>query len=71
MAKDHTQTISQIMANGGRPAGSMREIKVVDTTFRDGQQSLWATRMRTEHMLSMLDDISAAGFEQIDLVAPI
>ncbi len=65
------QHISQIMSMGGRPPNSMRKIDIVDTTFRDGQQSLWATRMRTTHMLSMVDDISQAGFSQIDLVAPI
>lgn len=71
METNPKQTISEIMANGGRKPNSMREIKIVDTTFRDGQQSLWATRMRTEHMLSMLDDISNAGYSQIDLAAPI
>lgn len=65
------QHISEIMSMGGRPPNSMRKIEVIDTTFRDGQQSLWATRMRTSHMLSMLDDISQAGFSQVDLVAPI
>lgn len=71
MAQNQTQNISQIMAAGGRPANSLREIKIIDTTFRDAHQSLWATRMRTEHMLSMLDDISKVGFDQIDLAAPI
>src|SRR5690606_10138649 len=27
--------------------------------------------MRTDHMLSMVDDFANAGFEQVDLVAPI
>lgn len=71
MTQNQNLNISQIMAAGGRPANSLREIKIIDTTFRDAHQSLWATRMRTEHMLSMLDDISQVGFDQIDLAAPI
>jgi len=59
------------MSMGGRPAGSQREIKIVDTTLRDGHQSLWATRMRTDHIVSMAEDFDRGGFEQVDLVAPI
>ncbi len=48
-----------------------REIKIIDTTLRDAHQSLWATRMRTEHILSMADEFDRGGFEQVDLMAPI
>lgn len=71
MATIDRESIASIMSVGGRPANSGREIRVVDTTLRDGHQSLWATRMRTDHMLSMVDDFARAGFEQVDLVAPI
>ncbi|MFA4896481.1 MULTISPECIES: pyruvate carboxylase subunit B [Microbacterium] len=71
MTATDREPIASIMSLGGRPANSGREIRVIDTTLRDGHQSLWATRMRTDHMLSMVDDFAAAGFEQIDLVAPI
>lgn len=71
MAATDRESIASIMSLGGRPANSGREIRVIDTTLRDGHQSLWATRMRTDHMLSMVDDFAAAGFEQVDLVAPI
>jgi len=37
----------------------------VDETFRDGPQSLWATRMRTEHMLGATEWINRAGFRRI------
>ncbi|WP_427869557.1 pyruvate carboxylase subunit B [Leucobacter luti] len=68
----HTQVnIAEVMSRGGRPPGSRREVKIIDTTLRDGHQSLWATRMRTEHMLSMVEEFDAAGFEHVDLVAPI
>ena len=71
MATDDQESIASIMSLGGRPANSGREIRIVDTTLRDGHQSLWATRMRTDHMLSMVEDFAAAGFQQVDLVAPI
>lgn len=63
--------IAEVMSLGGRPPGSRREIKIIDTTLRDGHQSIWATRMRTSHMLEMIEDFDAAGFEHVDLVAPI
>ncbi|MGY5319937.1 pyruvate carboxylase subunit B [Neomicrococcus lactis] len=65
------ESIASVMSLGGRPPGSRREIKVIDTTLRDAHQSIWATRMRTDHMLSMIDDFNGAGFEQVDLMAPI
>ncbi|MGQ3215283.1 MAG: hypothetical protein ACT6U0_07355 [Shinella sp.] len=71
MTTENRQTIASIMSMGGRPANSRREIKIIDTTLRDGHQSLWATRMRTEHILSMADEFDHGGFEQVDLMAPI
>ena len=65
------ETIASVMSLGGRPPGSRREIKIIDTTLRDAHQSIWATRMRTDHMLSMIEDFDLAGFEQVDLMAPI
>lgn len=66
-----TQSIGSIMSTGGRPPNSRREIKIVDTTLRDAHQSLWATRMRTQHIVSMAADFDSAGFAQVDLMAPI
>jgi oxaloacetate decarboxylase alpha subunit len=51
----------------GAPAGG-REIRVIDTTLRDAHQCLWATRMRTAHMLPVLDKFDRAGFECVDLM---
>jgi oxaloacetate decarboxylase alpha subunit len=45
-------------------------VKIVDTTLRDGQQSLWAYRMRTGAMLPAIGDLDAAGFEAIEFVTP-
>ena len=33
----------------------MNEIRFVDTTLRDGQQSLWALGMKTEAMLAVAE----------------
>lgn len=65
------ENIASIMSRGGREANSLREIEIIDTTLRDAHQSIWATRMRTEHIKSMLSDFDAAGFGQVDLMAPI
>ncbi|MEV7606745.1 pyruvate carboxylase subunit B [Paenarthrobacter sp. NPDC089322] len=71
MSTSTPPSIASVMSLGGRPVGSRREIKIIDTTLRDAHQSLWATRMRTEHIISMAKDFDEAGFDQVDLVAPI
>jgi oxaloacetate decarboxylase alpha subunit len=47
----------------------MEEIRFVDTTVRDGQQSLWALAMRTGMMLPILKTLDDAGFDAIELNA--
>ena len=49
----------------------MKEIRIIDTTLRDGHQSLWATRMTTAHMLPVLDRMDRSGFEAIDFSGPV
>ncbi len=44
----------------------MSEIHFVDTTLRDGQQSLWALNMKTGPMLAIAEQIDRAGFESIE-----
>lgn len=39
----------------------------VDTTLRDGHQSLIATRMSTEDMLPALDAIDKVGFYSMEV----
>jgi oxaloacetate decarboxylase alpha subunit len=41
----------------------MREVHLVDTTLRDGQQSLWAMEMRTGAMLAIAEQMDRVGFE--------
>lgn len=45
------------------------DIHFVDTTIRDGQQSLWATNMRTAIMLPVLEHLDQAGFDAIEIHA--
>lgn len=44
-----------------------RPVKITDTTLRDGQQSLIATRMRLEDMLPILEKMDAAGFYSLEV----
>ena len=47
----------------------MDTIKFVDTTLRDGHQSLWAENMTTGMMLPIAEKLDNAGFEGIDLIS--
>jgi oxaloacetate decarboxylase alpha subunit len=44
-------------------------VHFVDTTLRDGQESLWATAMRTGMILPIAARMDAAGFEAIEIIA--
>jgi oxaloacetate decarboxylase alpha subunit len=48
----------------------MDRVQFIDTTLRDGQQSMWASGMRTAMMLPALPDIDRAGFEAIEFFVP-
>jgi oxaloacetate decarboxylase alpha subunit len=47
----------------------METIRFVDTTIRDGHQSLWAENMTTGMMLPIAKNLDNAGFEGIELIA--
>ena len=47
----------------------MEEIRFVDTTIRDGHQSLWAENMTTGMMLPAAKRMDEAGFEAIELIS--
>src|SRR5512134_2951759 len=42
-------------------------VKITDTTMRDGHQSLLATRMRTEDMLPIAEEMDTAGFHSVEV----
>lgn len=48
----------------------MNRIKFIDTTLRDGQQSLWACGMTTGMMLPALPHMDEAGYEAIEFFVP-
>jgi oxaloacetate decarboxylase alpha subunit len=43
------------------------EVKLVDTTFRDGSQSLWASGMRTGMIGAVAEEMDRAGFDVIEV----
>lgn len=47
----------------------MSEIRFVDTTVRDGSQSLWAIGMRTDMILPIAKRLDDAGFDAIEIMA--
>ena len=47
----------------------MDTIRFVDTTIRDGHQSLWAENMTTAMMLPIAKNLDDAGYEGIELIA--
>ncbi|MBI2090372.1 MAG: hypothetical protein HYT78_16800 [Deltaproteobacteria bacterium] len=49
----------------------MEDVRFVDTTLRDGQQSLWALNMRTGMMLPIAAQLDKARFDAIELGTPI
>ena len=49
----------------------MTEVRFVDTTLRDGQQSLWAYGMRTGMMVPIVELMDQAGFEAIEFGGPV
>jgi oxaloacetate decarboxylase alpha subunit len=48
----------------------MSAVHFIDTTLRDGQQSLWAMNMRSGMMLPALADMDNAGFEAMEFFVP-
>ncbi|QGG46554.1 acetyl-CoA carboxylase biotin carboxyl carrier protein [Heliorestis convoluta] len=44
-----------------------KQVKVTDTTLRDGHQSLWATRMRLEDMLPIVDKMDKIGYHSVEV----
>jgi len=54
------------------PAGAKKKkeripLRITDTTLRDAHQSLWATRMRTDDILDIIDVIDAAGYYSLEV----
>jgi len=43
------------------------KIRITDTTLRDGHQSLWATRMRTDDILQIVDVVDSVGYYSLEV----
>ncbi len=42
-------------------------LRITDTTLRDGHQSLWATRMRTDDIIDIIDTIDNVGYYSLEV----
>lgn len=49
----------------------MKKLRILDETLRNGQQSLWATRMKTSSMLPIAPVMDEAGFDTIGVMAGV
>lgn len=45
----------------------MHAVKITDTTLRDAHQSLWATRMHTEHMIPIAERLDQVGYHSLEV----
>ena len=59
-------SITPLLHSSNTPRFAMSEVHFIDTTLRDGQQSLWALGMRTEAMLAAAESMDRAGFESLE-----
>ena len=61
-----TETKSAAKPAAAKKPASKPVVRITDTTLRDAHQSLWATRMRTEDILPILDAVDAAGYYSLE-----
>src|SRR5262245_28637344 len=57
--------------HAGRLGAFVSEIRFIDTTLRDGQQSLWALGMRTGAMLGIAEQMDRCGFESMEFFVTV
>ena len=50
---------------------SLKKLRILDETLRNGQQSLWATRMKTKSMLPIAPVMDEAGFDTVCVMAGV
>ncbi len=53
--------------NPDKKEADKNPVKIIDLTFRDGHQSLFATRMRTEDMIPIAPEMDKAGFWSMEV----
>ena len=42
-------------------------LRITDTTLRDAHQSLWATRMRTDDIMGIIDAVDSIGYYSLEV----
>ena len=52
-------------------ANGSNVVEIIDTTLRDAQQCLWATRMTSAMMAPIAAAMDRAGFAMVDFMAPV
>lgn len=63
-----TTTKKKTTAKKATSAGAKRTpLRITDTTLRDAHQSLWATRMRTQDIIEIIDIIDSAGYYSLEV----
>jgi pyruvate/oxaloacetate carboxyltransferase len=50
-----------------KAGNKMNPLKIQDNTFRDGHQSIYATRMRTEDMIPIAEEMDSCGFHAMEV----
>ncbi|MBW2011488.1 MAG: carboxylase, partial [Deltaproteobacteria bacterium] len=63
---EHNQVKMTDMDYGEDRPGAKNSLKIMDLTFRDGQQSLFATRGRTEDMIPVAEMMDEIGFWAVE-----
>ncbi|MDD2598167.1 MAG: pyruvate carboxylase subunit B [Kiritimatiellae bacterium] len=48
------------------PVSEKPRVRITDTTLRDAHQSLWATRLRTDDILAIAEDIDNVGYYSLE-----
>ena len=66
MDKHGVLEMAQMRYEPDRPQAA-NPIKIQDLTFRDGHQSLFATRGRTEDMVVVAEDMDKVGFYSVEM----
>ncbi len=55
------------MQTNERDSRMRKPVRISSVEFRDGQQSLLATRVRTEDMLPVLDRMDRVGYDCVEM----
>lgn len=63
---DNYDFLSLIDLSGDEEEPAVRP-RITDTTLRDAHQSLWATRMRTEDMIPVLEQLDQVGYYSLEM----